>query len=70
MYPSKTTLEECCRTIVKYYSKGGGVSTFEDNEPIYRLVDPEGMDISLDELIKRYLGNPEIAFKQLPPTSE
>ena len=30
----------------------------------YRLVDPEGIDITVDELIERYLSIPEICFKQ------
>ncbi|MGC2308350.1 MAG: hypothetical protein WA461_08105 [Nitrososphaeraceae archaeon] len=55
-YPSRKILEDSCRTIVEYCSKAGGVK--------YRLVDHEGNDIATQELIDRYLSNPEICFKE------
>lgn len=58
-YPSKKYIEENSRTFVKYSSKGGGVA-----DKKYRLVDPQGHDITVEELIDRYLNNPEIAFKE------
>ena len=58
-YPSKKSLEDTCRTIIEYCSKGGGV-----NERKYRLVDHEGKDITPEELVDRYLYNPEVCFKE------
>lgn len=69
-YPCKQYLEDCCRTIKEYSSKGGEVGTYR-----YRLVDSKGFDITYEELIDRFLSNPEVAFKEsvdktVPPTLE
>ena len=58
-YPSKKSLEDTCRTIIEYCSKGGGV-----NERKYRLVDHDGKDITPEELVDIYLYNPEVCFKE------
>jgi hypothetical protein len=58
-YPTKECIEESCRTILEYCSKDGGV-----NDRKYRLVDHEGKDITPEELVERYLYNPEVCFKE------
>lgn len=59
LYPCKALLEESFRTIIKRNDKWGVVQ----NEK-YLLVDSDGRtEISVQELIDRYLSNPEIAFK-------
>jgi len=56
--PSRKMLEDSCRTIVEYYSKGGEVCDRK-----YRLVDHKGNEINPTELVDRYLNNPELCFK-------
>jgi hypothetical protein len=66
-HPSKKYLEDSCRTLLEYCSKGGGVNV--ENERKYRLVDHEGNEIAtITELVDRYLSSPEICFNNnLPP---
>ena len=61
-YPSRKMLEDSCKTIVEYCSKAGGMK--------YRLVDHEGNDITVQEMVDRYLNNPEICFKEAPNENE
>jgi hypothetical protein len=59
LFPSRKLLEESFRTIVKQEDKGGVLKI--NNK--FRLVDEDGIDISTDELIDRYLADPETCFK-------
>ena len=54
LFPSRQVLEEHFRRIVKYRHKDG-------DRLKYKLVDEKG-EISVEELIDRYLSNPEICF--------
>jgi hypothetical protein len=58
-YPTKKYIEDNSRTFVKYSSKGEGPT-----EKRLKLVDPEGYNITVTQLIDQYLNNPEIAFKE------
>jgi hypothetical protein len=55
LFPSRQALEEDFRRIVKYRHKEG-------DRLKYKLVDEKGVEISVEELIDRYLNNPEICF--------
>jgi hypothetical protein len=58
-YPTKEYIEDNSRTFVKYSSEGTGV-----NDKRLKLVDPKGNNITVSELVDRYLYNPETAFKE------
>jgi len=55
LFPSRQVLEEHFRRIVKYRHKEGDRSR-------YKLVDENGVEISVEELIDKYFNNPEICF--------
>jgi hypothetical protein len=58
-YPSKETIEQSYGFRSKLSSEHGGKNIFD----IYRLEDHEGKEITLSELVERYLSNPELCFK-------
>src|SRR5262249_17584509 len=60
-YPDKQKLEQSYGFRSKRLSEHGGKKNIED---IYKLEDHEGKEISLSELIDKYLSNPELCFKQ------
>lgn len=66
-YPSKENLEQSYGFRSKQLLEGGGKKNIED---IYRLVDHEGNEITLSELIDKYLSNPELAFKEKVSSSK
>jgi hypothetical protein len=55
LFPTRQVLEEHFRRIVKYRHKDGVRLKF-------KLVDEKGVEISVEELVDRYLNNPEICF--------
>jgi hypothetical protein len=59
-FPTKNFLKEQFRTLSKRSSDGGGV--FEKNFTKYKLVDSDGTEITVDELIDKYYDNPEECF--------
>ena len=66
-YPSKDVLEQSYGSRSKQSCNEGGKKNIFD---IYKLEDHEGKEITVSELIDRYLSNPEICFKKgwiLPP---
>jgi hypothetical protein len=60
IYPSKSLLLNSIRTFVKHRADDGTCKLFQK----YRLEDPAGNEITVQELIDRYLGNPEICFRK------
>ena len=58
-WPSKESIEQSYGSRSKLSSERGGKNIFD----IYRLEDHEGNEITISELIDRYLSNPETCFK-------
>lgn len=58
-YPNSKNLEQSYGFRSKLSYKEGGKNISD----IYRLEDPEGTEITLAELIDKYLSNPELCFK-------
>ncbi len=58
-YPMKDVIEESYRFLSRQYSRGG----VKNNDKKYLLVDPDGNEITVKELIDRYLNNPETCFR-------
>ena len=66
LYPTKYNVEQSYRIRSKLSSDGGIKNIFE----IYRLEDHLGNEITVGELVDRYLSNPELCFSEgwhLPP---
>jgi hypothetical protein len=61
LYPSKKVLENEFRTFIKYYSNG---DVLQKTDKKYKLVDVDGKEITLDELLIKHLNHPEICFKE------
>ena len=59
LYPGKNVIEESYVFLSKRYSRGG----VKNNEKKYLLVDPDGNEITVQELVDRYLNNPETCFR-------
>ena len=59
-YPSKETIEQSYGSRSILSSERGGKNIFD----IYRLEDHGGKEISISELVDRYLWNPELCFKK------
>ncbi|MGB7664071.1 MAG: hypothetical protein WBL67_15155 [Nitrososphaeraceae archaeon] len=71
LYPSKNILMNCIRTFVKKNVQSPTSTTNFQNFQKYRLVDHNGVEITTEELIDRYLSNPEKAFKKdYPPENK
>ena len=58
-YPSKNVLEEEFRTIVKHDSKEG---VKNGDSQRYNIVDTDGTEITVSQLIDKYLSNPDSCF--------
>ena len=66
LYPTKYNIEQSYRIRSKLSSDGGSKNIFE----IYRLEDHLGNEITIGELVGRYLNNPELCSSEgwhLPP---
>lgn len=59
LFPSKNVIEHEMRTINLYYDREG----VEKNKK-YLLIDPDGNEITVNELVDKYLSNPELCFKK------
>ena len=59
VFPSKSLLENSFRTIIKHDASEGVIKI--NNK--FRLVDYDGIDISVDELVDRYFSDPKTCFK-------
>lgn len=59
LYPTKNILEEEFRTFIEHDAKEGG----KNNEK-FLILDPDGNELTVNELVDRYLSNPEICFIQ------
>ena len=55
LYPSRNVIEEEFRTIVKQAAREGG-------DKKYFLVDVDGSEITVDQLLDKYFSNPESCF--------
>ena len=62
LFPTKKLLEEAFRTFVKHDVREGEEKNINFGDR-FRLVDHDGIDLSVNELIDRYLSNPLICFK-------
>ena len=58
-FPTRTLLEDSFRSIVKQDAKEGVLKLNSK----FSLIDEDGRDITIDELIDRYLDDPETCFK-------
>jgi hypothetical protein len=58
-YPSKDVIEQSYGSLSKLSSERGVKNIFD----IYRLEDHEGKEITVSELVDRYLSNPDLCFK-------
>ena len=63
-YPSKNVLMNCIRTFVKKNTQDPTSTTEIHYYQKYKLVDHNGVEITSEELIDRYLSNPEKGFKK------
>ena len=59
-YPSKETIEKSYGFRSKLLLEHDGKNIFD----LYRLEDHEGNEITVSELVDRYLSNPELCFKE------
>jgi hypothetical protein len=64
LYPSKNVLMDCIRTFVKKNVQSPTSTTKNNFYQKYKLVDHNGVEITTEELIDRYLSNPEKAFRK------
>lgn len=67
IYPSKNFLEEQFRVLSK--CNGENPISFEKNispasSSIYKLIDTDGTEIPVNQLIERYFNNPEVCFSK------
>jgi hypothetical protein len=60
IFSSKNFLKEQFRILSNYYIEDGVV--FSEKKCCYKLVDIDGGEISVDQLIDKYLNNPESCF--------
>ena len=59
-YPSKNVLEEQFRVIVKHDAKWGGKN--DENFQRYKIQDTDGSELTVEQLIDKYLSDPETCF--------
>jgi hypothetical protein len=59
LYPTRRILEEEYRTIVKHDTKEGVENS---NFQRYKILDLDGTEITVDQLIDKYLSNPDTCF--------
>jgi hypothetical protein len=59
VYPTRNVLEEEFRSIVKHNAKEGGN---ENNFKRYKILDVDGAEITVSQLIDKYLSGPDTCF--------
>ena len=64
LYPSKNVLMNCIRTFVEHHAEGNTSTNKIHYFQKYRLVDHNGVEITTEELVDRYLSNHEETFKK------